>query len=469
MKAYSQDWLEALNLAPLWRERSALDAGATERDASVASASLPATTATSTPTDPLRQGIHNRGYLPHLKAEGGVYFVTFRLADSLPQSALDALSEIPPEARSKKIEAYLDAGHGECTLSKPEIALMLVHALKTFDGERYVLHDWVVMPNHVHLLIEPRGEYGLSDILHSVKSYTATEANRILGRKGEFWQHESYDRLLRNQDEFERALNYVQQNPVKAKLADSPEAYAYGRAGLVAGKDADATECGTEPASTTFAVTDSAAAVAPASLPATDTAIDPSQMDWPQLKLAVATCTACPLHEHRTQAVFGVGDEQADILFVGEAPGEEEDQTGEPFVGQAGKLLDNMLASIDLARGRKAYIANVVKCRPPGSRNPESGETAACAPYLDRQIALMSPKLIVALGKVAATRLLGKEASIASLRGQVLAYQGRPLIVTYHPAYLLRSLTDKAKAWEDLCLIRRTWASLQKPEPPPLN
>lgn len=184
-------------------------------------------------------------------------------------------------------------------------------------------------------------------------------------------------------------------------------------------------------------------------------------MDWGALKAAVASCTRCRLHEQRTQAVFGVGDEQADWLFVGEAPGAEEDLKGEPFVGQAGRLLDNMLASIGLERGEKVYIANVVKCRPPGNRNPEPDEAAACAPYLDRQIGLISPRLIVALGKVAATRLLGRDASIASLRGKLLDYHGRPLIVTYHPAYLLRNPGDKAKAWEDLCFIKRTMQDLQ--------
>lgn len=185
-----------------------------------------------------------------------------------------------------------------------------------------------------------------------------------------------------------------------------------------------------------------------------------ARLDWPQLKQAVGSCTSCALHAQRTQAVFGVGDEQADWLFVGEAPGAEEDIQGEPFVGQAGKLLDNMLASIELARGANVYIANVVKCRPPGNRNPEPSEAQACAPYLDRQIALIQPKLIVALGKVAAVRLLGREASIDSVRGKVWDYHGTPLIITYHPAYLLRSLADKAHAWEDLCFSRQTLQGL---------
>lgn len=184
-------------------------------------------------------------------------------------------------------------------------------------------------------------------------------------------------------------------------------------------------------------------------------------MDWPALQRAVAACTACGLHQGRNKTVFGVGDLRADWLFVGEGPGAEEDAQGEPFVGQAGQLLDNMLAAIALKRGSNVYIANIVKCRPPGNRNPQAEEAQACAPYLQRQIALIQPKLIIALGKVAAVNLLGRDASIASLRGSVHDYRGIPLIVTYHPAYLLRTLTDKAKAWEDLCFAVTTMQGLQ--------
>jgi uracil-DNA glycosylase len=184
-------------------------------------------------------------------------------------------------------------------------------------------------------------------------------------------------------------------------------------------------------------------------------------MDWPQLKATVAACAACALHKGRTQAVFGVGDEHAEWMFVGEGPGAEEDARGEPFVGQAGKLLDNMLAAIGLKRGENVYIANIVKCRPPGNRNPEPAEAHACEPYLARQIELIGPKLIVALGKVAANNLLSSEATIGSLRGRVLGYRGIPLTVTYHPAYLLRNLTDKAKAWEDLCFAADTMRGLK--------
>jgi uracil-DNA glycosylase family 4 len=180
-----------------------------------------------------------------------------------------------------------------------------------------------------------------------------------------------------------------------------------------------------------------------------------SSLNWPELKNHVRDCTACKLRAGCTQTVFGVGDENADWLFVGEGPGADEDAQGEPFVGQAGKLLDNMLAAIQLKRGNNVYIANIVKCRPPNNRTPEPDEIATCLPYLQQQIALIKPKLIVALGKTAATSLLGREATLGSLRGTVHDYNGTPLIVTYHPAYLLRSPAEKAKAWQDLCFARQ--------------
>jgi uracil-DNA glycosylase len=175
-----------------------------------------------------------------------------------------------------------------------------------------------------------------------------------------------------------------------------------------------------------------------------------------ELTTDIAACTACALCRTRKLTVPGVGDPHADWMFIGEAPGAEEDAKGEPFVGQAGRLLDNMLAALNLDRSRGVYIANVLKCRPPSNRTPDPLEVDACRPYLDRQIALIQPRLIVALGKSAATTLLNVDATIASLRGRVHRYLGRPLIVTYHPAYLLRNLADKSKAWEDLLLARRT-------------
>jgi len=177
--------------------------------------------------------------------------------------------------------------------------------------------------------------------------------------------------------------------------------------------------------------------------------------DWPELAEAVAACRLCPLCQQRQQAVLGVGDRQPDWLFIGEGPGAEEDARGEPFVGQAGKLLDNMLAALDIARGQRVYIANAVKCRPPGNRTPEAAEIAACRPWLDRQIALLQPKIIVLLGRAAVHSVLREDKSLASLRGQRHEHAGIPVVVSYHPAYLLRNLPDKAKAWEDLLFARR--------------
>jgi DNA polymerase len=195
---------------------------------------------------------------------------------------------------------------------------------------------------------------------------------------------------------------------------------------------------------------------------APDRAAAIARMNWGELKTAVVDCKACPLSKTRHQTVFGVGDEMADWLFIGEAPGAEEDARGEPFVGQAGRLLDNMLAAIGLKRGDNVYIANVLKCRPPGNRNPEPFEVAQCNPHLLRQLELIQPKLIVALGRFAAQTLLDTDATIASLRGRIHRFQGVPTIVTYHPAYLLRNLPDKAKAWADLCLARKTMGDLTR-------
>jgi DNA polymerase len=178
-------------------------------------------------------------------------------------------------------------------------------------------------------------------------------------------------------------------------------------------------------------------------------------LDWEALRTRVASCVACSeLAPRRTQTVFGVGDPHADWLFIGEAPGAEEDRRGEPFVGRAGQLLDNMLAALGLGRGENVYIANILKCRPPGNRDPAAAEAAACRPFLDRQIALVAPRVVVALGRVAAQSLLNTDVPLGQLRGEDHAYGGIPVVVTYHPAYLLRSPADKAKAWTDLLRAR---------------
>jgi DNA polymerase len=174
----------------------------------------------------------------------------------------------------------------------------------------------------------------------------------------------------------------------------------------------------------------------------------------------IAACRACGLCTTRQRTVPGVGAVGAQWMFVGEAPGAEEDAQGEPFVGAAGQLLDNMLAALRLSRAAEVFIANVLKCRPPNNRTPTSPEVDACRPYLDRQVALVAPRLIVALGRSAACTLLDIDAPVASLRNRVHRYRGTPLVVTYHPAYLLRNPADKARAWEDLLFARRTLREL---------
>lgn len=202
-------------------------------------------------------------------------------------------------------------------------------------------------------------------------------------------------------------------------------------------------------------------------------------MDWPTLRATVAGCTACRLCQSRRQTVFGVGHPQAHWMIVGEAPGEQEDQQGEPFVGKSGQLLDNMLRSIGLGRtatagavgaqdadadpARQVYICNTVKCRPPGNRNPEADELARCQAYLSRQIELVQPRIILAMGRFAVQSLLLSSEPIGRLRGRVHRYHDVPLIATYHPAYLLRNLEDKAKAWDDLCLAMEALQSAALP------
>ena len=195
--------------------------------------------------------------------------------------------------------------------------------------------------------------------------------------------------------------------------------------------------------------------------PVTASAPSTVTLDWPALRETVAACTACKLCGGRRQTVFGVGNLRAHWMIVGEAPGEQEDRQGEPFVGKSGQLLDNMLRAIALTRGeaepaRQVYIANSLKCRPPGNRNPAPAELAACEAFLIRQVQLVGPKIILAMGRFAVQSLLRSTEPIGRLRGRVHHYQGVPLIVTYHPAYLLRNPEDKAKAWEDLCLAVET-------------
>lgn len=215
-------------------------------------------------------------------------------------------------------------------------------------------------------------------------------------------------------------------------------------------------ETAPQPAPAVAAKPDSAPIPAPSATakPQPDEAII-ARMDWRTLRGAVAECRRCALCEKRTQAVFGVGDPEAEIVFVGEGPGYEEDRRGEPFVGPAGRLLDEMLKSIGIGRDNGVYIANIVKCRPPQNRNPKPEEGRACMAFLRRQLELTSPRLVVALGAVAAAHLLQSEEPVGKLRQRLHDYHGVPLVVTYHPAYLLRSPAEKRKSWDDLLYIRR--------------
>jgi len=191
--------------------------------------------------------------------------------------------------------------------------------------------------------------------------------------------------------------------------------------------------------------------------PAVGSADSPAADTLEGMAKRLADCRRCRLCEGRTQVVFGVGDPHARLMFIGEGPGQEEDRLGEPFVGRAGKLLDAMLRAMGLPR-RQVYIANVVKCRPPGNRDPQDDEVAACRPYLERQVELVNPEVIVTLGRIAARHLLGRTEAMRDLRGRWTSWRGRRVLPTYHPAYLLRTPSAKAEAWRDLKEVRRALA-----------
>jgi len=200
--------------------------------------------------------------------------------------------------------------------------------------------------------------------------------------------------------------------------------------------------------------------ITPRSLPAVGGRAAGAADALTRLKAEVAACVRCGLAKTRTQTVFGVGLEGAEWLVIGEAPGAEEDRRGEPFVGKAGQLLDAMLRAIGVQRGRNAFIANILKCRPPGNRDPKPDEVSACLPYLSRQIRLLQPRVVLAVGRIAAQNLLGTDAPLGRLRGRehVFGEFNTPLVVTYHPAYLLRTPADKRKAWDDLKFARAVFA-----------
>ncbi|HET9693402.1 MAG TPA: uracil-DNA glycosylase [Steroidobacteraceae bacterium] len=206
------------------------------------------------------------------------------------------------------------------------------------------------------------------------------------------------------------------------------------------------------------------AVVAPVAPPVASVAPEAiTDLGWDELRAVVATCRRCELHQTRTQTVFGVGNPRARWMFIGEAPGMEEDRQGEPFVGRAGQLLNAMIRALGMRR-EDVFIANILKCRPPGNRDPKPAEAVSCRGFLERQVALVDPTLVIAVGRIAAQALLMTETPIAKLRGKVHTFGSRnwPLIVTYHPAYLLRSPGEKRKAWQDLLQARQLFARLER-------
>lgn len=241
----------------------------------------------------------------------------------------------------------------------------------------------------------------------------------------------------------------VEENAIQADAADEPDPGLPPDDGMPPADDA------WEPWFEVDAADDVSASTAAASREARI-----ARMDWEELTKEAHQCQACGLCATRTQVVFGVGDRRADWLIVGEAPGADEDRQGEPFVGRAGKLLDPMLRAIGLRR-EQVYIANILKCRPPDNREPTPAEASSCRPFLRRQIALIQPRIILAVGRIAAQNLLETDTQIGKLRGRVHAFGPAriPLVVTYHPAYLLRSPREKRKAWDDLRLARRVLAA----------
>ena len=240
---------------------------------------------------------------------------------------------------------------------------------------------------------------------------------------------------------------------------DPPVATA---AEVVAGGEAAGLASEVTPSGATDAAAGEAAGLVPEAMPPPQPVSGDEVARWESLRTEVLTCTKCPLHKSRTQGVLGVGPHRTEWMVIGEAPGAEEDRRGEPFVGRAGHLLDAMLQAIGLNRGTNVYIANVLKSRPPNNRDPKPEEVAACLPYLMRQIALLQPRLMLAVGRIAAQNLLATDLSLSRLRGKVHHFGelNTPLIVTYHPAYLLRTPADKRKAWEDLKFARTVFRQL---------
>ena len=404
-----EDVLRELELLPVWRLKKPLAgevACATTPDATVAQATPPAEdlkspndfVAQATPpantvkkidNPNLTQGIHQRGYLPHLKAEGGIYAVTFRLHDSLPAGVLEKMADLAADEKNAALEAQLNAGHGECLLAQPEVAAMLKQVLLEKHNQNYYLHAWVIMPNHVHLLVEPLNSCVLSDILQAIKSISAREANQLLAREGVFWQRESYDHLVRDEDDFNHALEYIVQNPVKANLVKHSCEYALSSA--FAGGGA----CATTP------------------------------LGFFKSSAGEVACATTP-----------------DALVAQATPPANQATNNHILICSADKKWSFIMpASPDLPASQATLFNNILQ-----ALKIEKTNQSVLASLVD-----IEAKVIIAMGEATAQALLNTQDSLEQLRGKPHLLHNIPLIVTYHPNDCLQHLPNKAKTWDDLC------------------
>ena len=401
-----EDMLRELELLPVWRLKApragegacvttpltqavSLEIQIEKADVLVAQAPSPASIVEKIDNPNLTQGIHQRGYLPHLKAEGGIYAVTFRLHDSLPADLLAQMADLAVSEKNTALEAYLNAGHGECLLAQPAIAEVLKQVLLAKHSQDYYLHAWVIMPNHVHLLIEPLSNCVLSDILQAIKSISAHHANPLLVSEGTFWQRESYDHLVCNEGDFNHALDYIVQNPVKANLVKLGHAYTYSSA--FAGGVACATR----------ASVDVAQAPSPAE--------DENSNDF------VAQAPS-PANQATNNHILISSNDKKWAFILPASP---------DLPALQSSLFNNILLALKIDKTNKSVLTSLVD---------------------------IETKVIIAMGETAAQQLLNSAESIESLRGKPHTFKNIPLIVTYHPHDMLQNLANKAKTWDDLCM-----------------
>ena len=411
MSMTREDMLRELELLPVWRLKAPLTGkGAcaatptattleASKNALVAQAPSPAKNRKKADNPNLTQGTHQRGYLPHLKTEGAIYAVTFRLHDSLPANVLALMDVLAANEKNTALDTALNAGHGECWLAQPAVAEMLKQVLLARHNQDYYLHAWVIMPNHVHLLLEPLNSCVLSDILQAIKSISAHYANQFLARECAFWQRESYDHLVRDEDDFNHAFEYIAQNPVKANLAKLSEEYALGSA--FAGEGA----CVTTPTATLVA-TSSDALVAHAPSPAGD---GKNSNDL------VAQATSFANQATNNYILTSSNDKKWAFIW----PASHDLSASQSI------LFNNILHALTIDKINKTMLASAAD---------------------------IEAKVIIAMGETTAQQLLNSAESIESLRGKTHSFEKIPLIVTYHPQDLLLNLANKAKTWDDLCM-----------------